>query len=81
MEIIFSNDFKKDFKKIKDKNIRLKIIKQLKKLSKNPNVGKPLKYTLKNYRSLRIPPYRIIYHIEKEVIMVNCFDHRKKVYF
>ena len=44
MEIIFSDEFKKDFKKIKDKPTRLKIIKQLKKLSNSPEAGKPLKY-------------------------------------
>ncbi len=80
MEIIFSIDFKKDFKKIKDKNTRLKIIKRIKKLSLNPEYGKPLKHKLKNYRSIRVSPYRIIYRIEKGKIIINCFDHRKDVY-
>jgi len=48
MEIIFSEEFKREFKKIKDKITRLKIIKQLKKLSQSPEAGKPLKYDLKN---------------------------------
>lgn len=80
MEIIFSDDFKKEFKKIKDKDTRLKIIKQLKKLSDQAKAGKPLKYEQKNHRSLRIPPYRIIYRLEQEKIVINCFDHRKDVY-
>lgn len=80
MEIIFSDDFRKEFKKIKDKNTRLKIIKQLKKLCEQPTAGKPLKYELKNHRSVKIPPYRIIYRLEKEKIIINCFDHRKDVY-
>jgi addiction module RelE/StbE family toxin len=80
MEIIFSEDFKKEFKKIKDKDTRLKIIKQLKKLSEHLEAGKPLKYELKNHRSVRIPPYRIIYRLEQEKIIINCFDHRKDVY-
>tara|TARA_Y100000034_G_scaffold73134_1_gene88101 strand:- start:178 stop:426 length:249 start_codon:yes stop_codon:yes gene_type:complete len=80
MEIIFSEDFKKEFKKIKEKDIRLKIIKQIKKLSKMPESGKPLKYNFKNHRSLRIPPFRIIYRLEKEKIVINCFDHRKDAY-
>ncbi len=80
MEIIFSNDFKKEFKKIKDKTTRLKIIKQSKKLSEIPESGKPLRYDLKNHRSVRIPPFRIIYRIEQNKIIVNCFDHRKEVY-
>lgn len=80
MEIIFSDDFKKDFKKIKNKEIRLKIIKQIKKLSKLPESGKPLKNKLKNHRSLKISPFRIIYRIENKKIIINCFDHRKDVY-
>ena len=80
MEIFFSDEFKKEFKKIKDKTTRLKIIKQLKKLSSLPEAGKPLKYNLKGHRSIRISPYRIIYRLEKERIIINCFDHRKDVY-
>ncbi len=80
MEIIFSDEFKREFKKIKNRVTRLKIIKQIKKLSKQPKTGKPLKYNLKNHRSMRIPPYRIIYRLEQDKIIINCFDHRKDVY-
>jgi addiction module RelE/StbE family toxin len=80
MEIIFSNEFRKEFKKIKDKATRLKVIKQLKKLTKEPESGKPLKYKLKNHRSVRIPPFRIIYKITQDRLIINCFDHRRDVY-
>ncbi len=78
MEIIFSDGFKNDFKKIKDKNTRLKIIKYIKKLYKLPKSGKPLRYKLKDYRSIRIPSFRIVYRLEKDKIIINCFDHRKR---
>jgi len=80
MEIIFSEEFSKEFRKIKDKPTRLRIIKQVKKLIEMPNAGKPLQYELKNHRSIRIPPFRIIYRLEGENIIINCFDHRKEVY-
>ncbi len=80
MEIIFSEEFRKDFKKIKDKNTRVKIIKQLKKLAEMPEAGKPLRYNLKNHRSIRVAPFRIIYRIEENKIIINCFDHRGCVY-
>ncbi len=80
MQIIFSEEFKKEFKKIKDKSTRLKIIKHIKKLKQIPESGKPLKYGLRNHRSTRIPPFRIIYRIEDNKIIINCFDHRKAVY-
>tara|TARA_Y100000310_G_scaffold131979_1_gene131093 strand:- start:7638 stop:7886 length:249 start_codon:yes stop_codon:yes gene_type:complete len=80
MQIIFSDEFKKDFKKIKDKTTRLRIIKQIKKLESDPKAGKPLQYSLKNHRTLRVPPYRLIYRIEEDKIIINCFDHRRDVY-
>jgi len=80
MEIIFSEEFKNEFKKIKDKTTRIKIIKHIKKLQLLPTSGKPLRYDLKNHRTTRIPPYRLIYRIEGDKIIINCFDHRKEVY-
>ena len=80
MEIIFSDEFRKDFKNIKDKSTRLIVINQLKKPERLPESGKPLQYNLKGHRSLRVPPFRIIYRIEKDKIIINCFDHRKDVY-
>jgi addiction module RelE/StbE family toxin len=80
MQILFSEEFQKEFRKIKDKTTRLRIIKQLKKIEQLPEAGKPLKYDLKGHRSLRIPPFRIIYRIENQCIIINCFDHRKDVY-
>ncbi len=80
MQIIFSEEFRKEFKKIKDKSTRLKIIKHIKKLSKLPKSGKPLRYNLKGHRTVRVSPYRIVYRLEKDRIIINCFDHRKKIY-
>ncbi|MBI4139498.1 type II toxin-antitoxin system RelE/ParE family toxin [Candidatus Woesearchaeota archaeon] len=80
MQILFSEDFKKDFSKIKDRLTLLRIAKQLKKISETPDIGKPLQYNLKNHRSIRIPPFRIIYRVEGDTIFIISFDHRKDVY-
>lgn len=80
MEIIFSDEFRREFKKIKDKTTRLKIIKQLRKPSESPEAGKPLRYNLKNHRSVRVPPLRIIYRLEEDKVIINCFDHRRDAY-
>ena len=80
MEIIFSEEFKKYFQKIKDKTTRIRIIKQIKKIAEMPEAGKPLKYEWKNHRSVRVPPFRIIYRLDDDKIVINCFDHRKEVY-
>lgn len=80
MEILFSDEFKKEFRKINDRGTRLRIIKQLKKLLVRPDAGKPLKYQWKNHRTIRVAPFRIIYRLETNKIIINCFDHRKDVY-
>ncbi|MBD3303738.1 type II toxin-antitoxin system mRNA interferase toxin, RelE/StbE family [Candidatus Woesearchaeota archaeon] len=80
MQIIFSEEFKKEFKKIKNKPTRIKVINHLKKLGSLPESGKPLQHNLKGHRSTRIPPFRIIYRLEKDKIIINCFDHRKNIY-
>lgn len=54
-----------------------------KKLSIDPVAfGKPLRYTLKGYRRLRIGDYRVIYKIieERIVVFIIDIDHRKDVY-
>jgi len=80
MEIIFSDEFRKEFRKINDKATRIRIIKHIKKLAELPESGKPLRYDLKGHRSTRVPPFRIIYRLENERVIINCFDHRKDVY-
>jgi addiction module RelE/StbE family toxin len=80
MQILFSEEFKKDFQRIKDKSTRIKVINHIKRLELLPSSGKPLQYNLKGHRSIRVPPFRIIYRIDKDRIIINCFDHRKDVY-
>lgn len=72
--------FKKQYRKIKDNKLRVRINNKLKELRQNPNLGKPLRYSHKNHRALRIGKHRIIYRIEKDNIFILCFDHRKLIY-
>lgn len=51
------------------------------KLSRDPIIyGKPLQYSLKENRSLRIGDYRVIYEIKNNVVYINMIGHRKGVY-
>jgi len=61
-------------------NPRIMVVNSLKKLEPLPESGRPLQYNLKGHRSIRIPPFRIIYRIEQDKIIINCFDYRKDVY-
>lgn len=44
--------------------------------------GKPLRYSLKGHRRLRVGDYRIVYRInnEKKIVIIVAVDHRKDVY-
>lgn len=60
-------NFKKVFTKIKDKNLKERIIKQLYKIRDNPEIGKPMRYSRKGTREVYIPPFRLSYaYIENE---------------
>jgi mRNA interferase RelE/StbE len=51
------------------------------KLAKDPvRFGKPLQYSLKGCRRLRVGDYRVIYVIEKEIVLIVKIGHRKEVY-
>ncbi len=54
-----------------------------KKLATNPiEFGKPLQYSLKGLRRLRVGNYRVIFEIEDEVktVLIIKIGHRREVY-
>lgn len=78
VKIILSNTFKNNIKRLNQFD-RDKLEKQIKKIIGNPNVGKPLKYK-RGEKSLYIKPFRLIYAIRSDEIILLKFGHRKKVY-
>ena len=42
--------------------------------------GKPLRYSLKGHRRLRVGDYRIVYRIESRTVLVVGIKHRKDIY-
>ena len=80
VEIRFDKKFTEIFSKIKDNLLRTKITKQIKKISENPEVGKPMRNVRKGTRELYIKPFRLSYlYIEDENnIMILDLYHKKK---
>ncbi len=78
--IELSEKFKNQIKKIKDETVINRVKKEFKALLKDPTLGKPLRYSLKGFRSVRIGKYRLIYVIEGDVVKIYAFEHRKGVY-
>ena len=78
--IVPTHSFKDDVKKIRDKGLKERLQKQIEKVAENPNFGKPLRYGLKGEWSVRVKPYRLIYKVEGDKLILLRFEHRKEVY-
>ena len=51
------------------------------KLTRNPvEFGKPLRYSLKGCRRLRVGSFRVIYKIDGETVLIVKIGHRKETY-
>jgi len=79
-EIIWTQKFEQEFKKIRDRATQDKLEKQIRKVYENPNFGRPLRYDLKGERSVYVKPYRLIYKVEGDKLILLRFEHRKEVY-
>lgn len=70
--------FIKETKKL-DKTLLEKLKKQVIKIIQNPHVGKPLKYK-RNERTIYVKPFRLIYSVDQDELILLKFEHRKSVY-
>lgn len=77
--VITTYKFEKEFKKI-DNSIKEKLKKQMQKVIHNPEVGKPLSYDLKGERTVYVKPYRLIYKIDLDKLILLRVEHRENVY-
>jgi len=78
--VIPTENFEREVKKIKDKGLKLKLGKQIDKISENPDFGKPLRYDHKGERTIYVKPYRLLYKVEGDKLILLRFDHRNHVY-
>ena len=76
VEVIFDPNFKKDFKKIKDKIVKDKIIKQVYKIRDNPEIGKPMRFERKGTRELYVSPWWFSYKLEGDTIYILALYHK-----
>ena len=80
VEIRFDKKFTVIFSKIKDELLRTKIKKQIKKISDNPKVGKPMRNIRKRTRELYIKPFRLsyLYNANEDLVYILDLYHKKK---
>lgn len=74
VEIRFDKKFISLFSKIKDNSLKEKITKQIKKISENPQIGKPMRYDRKGTRELYLKPFRLSYSYIKDNNIVYILD-------
>ena len=77
-KITRSPKFIKETKRL-DEFLLTKLKKQIIKIIENPYVGKPLKYK-RHERSIYIKPFRLVYSINNDELILLKFEHRKSVY-
>ena len=79
--LVLQSKARKEFNKL-ERDLQARILVVLDQLTLNPFQGKVLKGNLKGLYSTRVWPYRIIYEIRKQelVILVVEIIHRKDAY-
>ena len=77
---IFTDAFERAVRNVKDAAVKKRVKNQIKEILERPEIGKPLKFQRKGERSIRIPPFRIIYALQGNTIYFLDFDKRDRVY-
>ncbi len=80
MIVEYTDEFARSIRSVRDAKIQDRIKKMVDKVVGDPQCGRPLRYGLEGKRSLRLPPFRIIYEIDGERLILHSFENRDKVY-
>jgi mRNA-degrading endonuclease RelE of RelBE toxin-antitoxin system len=80
--IVYSIEVEKALKerKRKDPAFFARIGTQILKILREPNVGKPLRYTLKNRRRIHIGSFVLVYEFHQGELRFLDFDHHDRIY-
>ena len=74
LDVKFKDSFLKVIEKIRDKNTKDKVKKQISKIINSPEVGKPMMYDRKGTREIYVPPFRLSYAYIKEENKIIFLD-------
>jgi mRNA-degrading endonuclease RelE of RelBE toxin-antitoxin system len=78
--IVYTEKFEHDVRRLRDGLLKEKLEKQIRKIAENPEFGKPLRYGLKGEWTIRVKPYRLIYAVQGDRLILLRFEHRKGAY-
>ena len=80
--IVYSREVEDVLRKIKKGNKTLfeRIENQIIKILREPNIGKPLRYTLRNRRRVHVGSFVLVYEFHLgEIRFIDC-DHHDRIY-
>lgn len=78
-EIRFTPRFSRRIKGL-DRDVQLRILREVNILKTNPYKGKPLRGEWKGVYSLRVGEYRVLYQVKQNEIFLLIVGHRRRVY-
>ena len=70
-EVILTDSFLKEIRRLKNKSLEDQILEKLKELEENPERNKKLRHDLKDYRRLRIGKLRVLYTTKGDKVYVE----------
>lgn len=80
-KIIYAPGFERALLRYReDKNFIRKIESQINKILREPSIGKPLRYTLKNRRRIHVGSFVLVYEFYNGELRFLDFDHHDRVY-
>lgn len=82
VKIIYSCEVEDALKKLKKRNKDIfdRIENQIIKILREPNIGKPLRYTLRNRRRVHVGSFVLIYEFHQGELRFIDFDHHDRIY-
>jgi YafQ family addiction module toxin component len=81
--LVLSATYKRTIKKLKSRNITLlkNLERGITKILREPELGKPLRHTLRNYRRIHIAgSFVLLYEVRDLEVYLIDFDHHDRVY-
>ena len=78
--IVYTSEFEHEVRTVVDKKVKGRLEKDIKKIIEYPEIGKPISYAFNGDRTARIPPFRLIYAIKGNSLILLRFEHRGDVY-
>lgn len=82
MRVVYSHEAERALRRCRkrDRNLFTQVQNQIFKVMREPTLGKPLRYTLKNRRRVHVGSFVLVYEFHLGELRVIDFDHHDKIY-